>query len=274
MDKRDYMDSACCFDSSDWVKKPDAAPTPERLSVPDIIKGLDRLHAKGDEAAARLYLESWCLHANSIGDWRAEISILSELLGQYRRTGNEKEGLITVNRVTDLIERHNMGNTVSGATVLLNAATTLNCFGWTRRSLSLFEQVSRIYSENLDPMDYRFAGLYNNMALSYADMEDYPSAEHYFNRAIAVMKSCPRPENELAVTLCNKAEIYGKMGLGDEEIGDCLEQAWELLNSPELPRDSYHAFTASKCAPCFDYFGYFIYAMELRKRAEAIYEGT
>jgi len=68
--------------------------------------------------------------------------------------------------------------------------------------------------------------------------------------------------------------MYGRRDLEDERIGDCLEKAWECLNAPGLRRDGYHAFTISKCAPTFDYFGYFLYANELRKRSEAIYAGT
>ncbi len=53
-----------------------------------------------------------------------------------------------------------------------------------------------------------------------------------------------------------------------------MEQAWEYLNDPALPRNGYHAFTASKCIPSFDYFGYFLYSRELKERVERIYAGT
>ncbi len=272
MDKRDYMENSCCFDSSHWTKKPDTAPTAEKLSVPDIIGGLDALYEQGRENEAQLYLENWRRRAADCGDWRAELSIVSELLGQYRRSGDAQKGISTVDEALNLIREHGMTDTVSGATVMLNAATTLKCFAQAERSLKLFEHVSRVYSAKLDPMDYRFGGLYNNMALSFADMEDYGRAELYFKRAMTVIESCPKPENELAVSLCNMAELYGRQDMEDERIEQCLEKAWELLNSPNVVKDGYHAFTISKCAPCFDYFGYFLYAMELRKRAENIYE--
>ena len=49
-----------------------------------------------------------------------------------------------------------------------------------------------------------------------------------------------------------------------------MEAAWENLNTPALPRDGYHAFTISKCFPSFDHFGYFLWAKELKERAERI----
>ncbi len=274
MDKRDYMENACCFDSSLWTKKPDASPTAQKLSVPDIISGLDALYEQGRENEAQLYLEDWRQRAVHCGDWRAELSIVSELLGQYRRSGDAAKGIAAVEAALKLIDEHGMADTVSGATVMLNAATTLKCFSQAKRSLGLFEHVSRVYSTKLDPMDYRFGGLYNNMALSLADMGDYDRAELYFKRAMTVIESCPKPENELAVTLCNMAEMYGRRDMEDERIEQCLDKAWALLNSPKVARDGYHAFTISKCASCFDYFGFFLYAMELKKRAENIYESN
>ncbi len=120
-------------------------------------------------------------------------------------------------------------------------------------------------------MDYRFGGLYNNMALSCADVGDVESAEKYFLLAMRIIEKTKDPENDLAVTLCNMAELYASVSPEDARIERCLDKAWEYLNAPSLPRDGYHAFTISKCAPCFDYFGFFLYAKTLRERAAKIY---
>ena len=157
---------------------------------------------------------------------------------------------------------------------MLNAATTLKCFGRAAESVPVFEHVCRVYAAKLSPEDYRFGGLYNNMALSYADMGDYDKAERHFKLAMSVIKRCENPDNELAVTLCNMAEMYYKIDHEDAHIEQCMEAAWEHLNAPDLPRDGYHAFTISKCAPSFDYFGYFLYAKQLKERAAKIYAGA
>ena len=163
---------------------------------------------------------------------------------------------------------------MSGATVMLNAATTMKCFGQTEASIPVFSHVCRVYAQNLDPMDYRFAGLYNNMALSCADAGRYEEAERYYQLAMKIMSKLPAGENEIAVTLCNLAELYDRQDHEDMRIGQCMERAWEVLNTPGLPRDGYHAFSISKCVPSFDYFGYFLWAKELKERAEKIYGGT
>lgn len=274
MEMKDYIESRCCFDAAAYKKAPDAAPTAEKLNVPEIIRGLDALYEQGRENSAQDYLEGWLRLSREKGDWRCELSMLSELLGQYRRSGDRDKGLECVRQALELVEKHSMSDTLSGATVQLNAATTLKCFGRAEEALALFRRVSRVYSDKLDPLDYRFAGLYNNMALALTDKGEYKSAEQYFLRAMAVMEHCPGGENELAVSCCNLAELYGRQDMEDVRIGQRLEMAWDYLNSDGLKKDGYHAFTISKCAPCFDYFGYFLYAGELRERAKRIYEGT
>ena len=268
------MEPVCCFDAREYTGVPDPRPCPRALDVPEVIKELDALYENGRDSQAERFLEAQREKASLAGDWRGELSMLSELMGQYRRSKNEEKGLMAVEDGLRLIREHNMGQTLSGATVMLNAATTMKCFGQAESSIPVFSHVCRVYAQNLDPMDYRFAGLYNNMALSCADAGRYEEAERYYQLAMKIMSKLPAGENEIAVTLCNLAELYDRQDHEDMRIGQCMERAWEVLNTPGLPRDGYHAFNIAKCAPSFDYFGYFLWAKELKERAEKIYGGT
>ncbi len=78
----------------------------------------------------------------------------------------------------------------------------------------------------------------------------------------------------MAVTWCSLAELYDRQDPLDERVGDCVERAWAALNTPDLPRDGYHTISIEKCLPCFDRFGFFIYARELRERVASIRGGT
>lgn len=267
----DYMESCCCFDASLYTGTPDTQPCPKAVDVPDLIQKLDALYEAGKEAEAGILLDEMLLLSRNAGDWRAELSLLGEQCGQCRRSGEREKALAAIARILQLIREHRMGSTVSAATTLLNAATTLKCFGMARQSLPFFEQVSRVYGKSLDPSDYRFAGLFNNMALSYADVGEYGKAESLFRAAMKVIEHCEKPQNELAVSLCNLAELYYKQDVEDARVDQCMEQAWVYLNDPALPKDGYHAFTISKCAPSFEYFGFFLYAKELKERAAKIY---
>lgn len=268
------MEPVCCFDAREYTGVPDTRPCPRALDVPEVIKELDALYENGRDSQAERFLEAQREKASLAGDWRGELSMLSELMGQYCRSKNKEKGMKSVEDGLRLIREHNLGQTLSGATVMLNAATTMKCFGQTEVSIPVFSHVCRVYAQNLDPMDYRFAGLYNNMALSCADAGRYEEAERYYQLAMKIMSKLPAGENEIAVTLCNLAELYDRQDHEDMRIGQCMERAWEVLNTPGLPRDGYHAFNIAKCAPSFDYFGYFLWAKELKERAEKIYGGT
>ena len=270
----DHIDPICPFDASQYTGTPDAEPVGRTIPVRERIARLDALYNAGREEEGGELLERSRAEARELGDWRGELSMLSELMGHYRRSMDEQKGLQAVADGLAIVRERHLGSTVSGATVMLNAATTMKCFGRAEESLPVFRHVARVYADNLAPEDYRFAGLYNNMALSYADVGDAANAERHFRLAMQVISRCPNPENELAVTLCNLAELYDKQDPEDARIADCMEQAWEVLNAPSLPRDGYHAFTVSKCIPSFDYFGFFLYAEELRQRMKEIYERT
>jgi len=264
----------CCFDTSEYTGVPDTEPCPRALDVPAIIRGLDALYAQSREAEAQDYLERHLGEARELGDWRAELALTSELLGQYRRSMDEEKGLAAVEKALALIKAHRLGRTVSGATVLLNAATTLCCFGQNAEALPIFRHVSRVYADELDPQDYRFAGLYNNMANAHAALGEPEQAEDMFRRAIRVMETLPDGGCEIAVTLCSLAELYDAADPEDPRITEALERAWETLDDPNLPRGGYYAFMASKCVPVFDRLGFFLYAHDLKERIDKIHERT
>lgn len=250
-----FNEAACCFDASLYTGTPDTVPCAQSLDTKSIIAGLDKLLFSGDDAAAGEYLDRWCQRAQEVGDWRTELTLQSELMGFHRRTSDKNAAMAAVERGLELIREHRLGSTVSGATIFLNAATTLKAYGMAERSIPMFVQTCRVYSQTLDPLDYRFGGLYNNMALSYADIGEYDAAEGYYKKALGVIVHCDTPQNELAVTYCNLAELYERMGR-EADIAKALNLALDNLRSPALPYDGYYDFTVSKCLPTFEHFGY------------------
>ncbi|MBR5451962.1 MAG: tetratricopeptide repeat protein [Clostridia bacterium] len=245
-----------------------------KINVPDFLKTLDRLFASENLEKAEQLLESTLEKARSLGDWSAEISILSEMMGFYRRNNKADKGLKAVQDGLALIEKHSLKSSVSGATVMLNAATTLKAFGKAAEGIPVFKAAERTFNDKLDPNDYRFAGLYNNMALSYVDTDDLKSAEEYYLRALSILSTCENGECEMAVTYCNMAYMYHKADPEDERINKVMSRAEECLESQKVARDGYYAFTASKCYSAFEYFGFFVYADKLKKISEKIYESN
>jgi len=58
----------------------------------------------------------------------------------------------------------------------------------------------------------------------------------------------------------------------EKQIFEWVDKAYDLLTESDAAHDGYYAFVCEKCAPSFSYYGYFLAAQELNKRAESIYE--
>ena len=207
------------------------------MNVLRVIEKLDELNNSGHEKEGEKHLEKWLEEARAEKDWKAELTILGELLGQYRRTLNEECGLQTADKVLKILDEHNMRATGSGATILINAATTMKAFGKTNESIPLFEEAEQTYVACLNKDDYRFAPLYNNMALSFAEVGDIEKAEDYFYRALEHLERIDNSECDRAVTYCNLAEMT--------ENENYLKKAAQCLK--EAKKDAYYYFTLSKC---------------------------
>lgn len=207
------------------------------MDVRRVIYGLDELNNTGREAEGEKYLEKWLKEARAERDWKSEVSILSELLGQYRRTMNAEAAKTAIAQTLQIIDEKGMGESATGATILLNAATTMKCFAMSEKALPIFEKVEEVYNKTLESGDYRFSGLYNNMALVYADLGQTDKAEDYFYRALDELEQIESSECDRAVTYCNLADLTGNENYLDKAV-DCFRKA---------RKDSYYDFTFSKC---------------------------
>ena len=91
------------------------------------------------------------------------------------------------------------------------------------------------------------------------------------------MAAVPNGVLEQAITclnIANAEEAEKGMEAAEPRIFELLDKAYDLLNTPDVTHDGYYAFVCEKCAPTFAYYGYFMDAEELTKRAEAIYAGN
>ena len=244
------------------------------LSGETVVKELDRLldMDRGDEADRWL---SDCLEiCRSQGDWQTELTVLNEMMGFYRNRGDRDRGLAAVRDGIGLLSRQQIVESVTAATTYLNGATTLKAFGKTEESLPYYEEAERLYEKFLLPGDYRFAGLYNNLALALSDTGDYQNAEAYFMDAMAIMETLPESRLEIGVTYVNLAVLYDRWQQDEKKTSAFLKKAWECFEDPSVKRNAYYAFNCRKCAGTFGYYGFFLMEEELGRRAEEIYQSN
>lgn len=269
LEKEDWEEPMCCFRPNAAAKELHAGQSGR--SVHEVIREYDRLIALDAGEDAGRFLEFWQETFESGANWAAQITILNEMMGFYRNAGEAAKGLAASEKGIALIREHGMAETVSGGTTFLNAATTMKAFGKVKEAMPFYEEAFRAYGNSLDPSDYRFGSLFNNMALAWEDQGDYRKAEVYYRKAMEIMEAL-RPGSilEIAVTWVNLAVLYEKWGQ-DEKIDDCLERAICEFRSEDVLHDGYYAFNCRKCAKTFDHFGYFRMKKELLDEADRIY---
>lgn len=262
LNPEDYKEPSCKVCTTNFYNPNEDEPD-GRIPISRVIEKLDETLAKEDYEAADRLLSYWQQEAESLKDYSGELTVLSEMMGLYRRTNNKERGLWAVNRGFVLINAHNLDNLVSTATIFLNGATTLKHFGNPRKAIEWYQHVYEIYKDNLDPNDYNMAGLFNNMALSYVEVKDYDRAEKLYKQALKIMEHIAKDKKdkllEAAITLVNMAYLYFESSTFDscvQKTLECMDKAYEYFTNKEIPLNGYFAFCCSKSIPAFKYFGY------------------
>ena len=238
-----------------------------------IIAECDRLFNEEKMVELGEHLRKWRGEAQAIGDREGELGILSELMGHYRMLGDRERGLAAVRDGFTLLGKLGIAGSVSAGTILVNGATALQAFGEIDESLNYYKEAFRCYGAYLDPNDWRFAGLLNNMAAAYAAKHDLKYAEAYYRKALDVLKACGNLM-DAAVTHVNLAQMYAAEDRNDPRISVELELAVACFDDPAAVHDGYYAHTCRKCASAFGPLGFPEVEEELNWRADEYYAGN
>lgn len=244
------------------------------ISIDRVLGKLDEYLHRNDYASAEKHLSYWLSEARSEQNGGAELLILNERIGLYRKLGRRDEALLSVSEALATVEALGISHQVGAATTYLNAATAYCAFGMAEEGISLFERARAIYEAELAANDRRLGGLYNNMGLTLVELRRFDEARALYRKAISVMTACEGGDAEVAITYLNLATAAEReLGLlpADEQISEYLDLAEQFLERVVL-RDGNYAFACEKCATVFGYYGRFFYENELKERARRIYE--
>lgn len=249
-----------------------------RIPMTRIREKLDALEAAGNHDGAVRLLNYWLAEAQTVGDSTGEALIENEFVGLYRKAGEGEAALQHGDRALEMLAVSGLEETVTAATTRINVATACTAFGRAERAAELFEKARIIYEARLDPADGRLGGLYNNMGLCMIPLKRFSEGRVLFEKALEVMSRVPNGEGESAVTCLNLADLVSAEAeeKGDEdsliraaeETEGLVVRAWQLLNTPTLPRNAYDRFICGKCAPVMAFYGRLDWAEALQARAE------
>ncbi|MBR1822320.1 MAG: tetratricopeptide repeat protein [Clostridia bacterium] len=239
-----------------------------------VIEKMDAYMDRRDYAGAERHLLYWLEEARMGGDLRGMLMVRNELVGHYRKTEEWEKAMASADAALELLERLDFDNTISAGTTYVNIATMLNAYGDNARAIEYFEKARPLYEQSAATRPALLGGLYNNMALTCVSLKRFDEADALYDLAMDQMAKCQNGALEQAVTCLNRANLVeDRDGLeaGEHAIYELLEQASALLRTPELPRDGYYAYVCEKCAPTYDYYGWFAEASALNEEAERIY---
>ena len=236
---------------------------------------LDEYMSRRDYDGVTRHLRYWLEEARLGRDLRGELMLRNELVGHCRKTGNRDGAIEHGEAALSLIDRLELTGAIVDGTTCVNYATALNAFHENERALALFERARAVYEADSAVEPGLLGGLYNNMGLTCASLRRFDEAWTLYQEAMDQMAQAPNGALEQAVTCLNIANLIedqSGMEEGEGRIYEWLDHALELLDTPGIPRDGYYAFVCEKCAPTFEYYGYFADAARLLKTAEDIYE--
>lgn len=236
------------------------------------IAKLDECFDRNDMKAACEWIESRKKEARDIGDDRGLLTVLNEAVGYYRRTQKRGKADKAMRESLDLVEKLGLSQTLSGATIFINAATTLSFFGEEEKGLALYDKAAKVYEQEGRIETYEYAALLNNKAGALYTLKRYDEAERDWKKSIEILCKIGRHAGEIAISLVMLAHLtFNRDNTSYDRVESLLDEAWEYINSDDQSKDGNYAYVLRKCAPSFDYFKRRDEAEAMREVAKEIY---
>ena len=238
-----------------------------RIPIDRVLEKYDSYIEEKAYDRAKSHLSYWLEEARAGGDEAGELTMLDELMGHCRKNNAMNEALSIADSIIGKVEKYGFGDTVTGATAILNAGTVYRAAGQNEKSVYHYSLAEKTYEELLDEKDDRLGGLYNNYASALTEVGDYLKAENRFKKALKIMDGTKNGKLECAITYLNLADFYEKRDgseKGEALIDEMLDKAYELLSDDSVERNGYYEFVVDKCIPAYDHFGQFVRGAELR----------
>lgn len=218
--------------------------------------------------------------ALEIGDRGSAVTLLNELIGFCRETGQAEKSYYYGEVVLSLLQEMGLSGTLPFATSVLNIASAYRAGGRLEDAMTCYRAVEQIYSQVLEPGDMLVASLYNNKALLYQEMGEFEAAGAYLERALQIALQHPERYYEQASSYANLAATYLQLGK-EEQAVDCFQRAIAMFEAHGVRDAHYCAALASLATYLFqkEEYGraeeYFVKAMrgieESLGRTEAYY---
>ncbi len=212
------------------------------MDIQKTLEELDFLFVSKRHLEVEEFLLSHIRQAMEEGDDSSYITLLNECIGYYRDAGMYEKSVNTCQKVEEFLKNKGMSNTIPYATTMLNIANAYRAAGIHRESFEYYKQVESLYQGNLDSNDFRYASLNNNLSLLYQEVGDFENACQCLYKALAIVKTYPDAQIELATTHTNLAASLLQLERqgAQEEALEHLKLARNIFEQEE-PRDFHYS---------------------------------
>ncbi len=216
----------------------------EEGNMEDILQQIDRLLEENKGPQAQMLMEEGLERALQSGDRGGAVTLLNELIGFCRETGQAEKSYYYGEAVLNLLQEMGLSGTLPFATSVLNIASAYRAGGRLEDAMTCYRAVEQIYSQVLEPGDMLVASLYNNKALLYQEMGEYEAAYAYLEKALEIALQHPERYYEQASSYANLAATCLQLGK-EERAAECFGKAIAIFEAHGVRDAHYCAALAS-----------------------------
>lgn len=210
------------------------------MTTNEFIQRLDGLFAAQEYTKVEPFMLSALEEAKEKEDYGLYLSVGNEMIGYYRSISQFQKAYQISEDMLLLMEELQMDQSAEFATVLLNTATAYSFDENFEMALQFYRRAEQIYHLLVNPNDYLFAGLYNNMSSLMEKMDRNEEALELLMKALGILQNYPDRQMEAATNFTNLGLLYLKTG--DYESGKkCVMQAINMFEALDTPASHYSA---------------------------------
>lgn len=216
----------------------------------ELLRQIDRLLDENKGVQAQALMEESLERALQSGDRESAVTLLNELIGFCRETGQTEKSYYYGEAVLNILQDMGLAGTLPFATSVLNIASAYRAGGRLEDAMTCYLAVEQIYRQALEPDDMLVASLYNNKALLYQEMGDFENACAYLEQALEIALRHPERYYEQASSYANLAATCLQLGR-EEQAVDCFQKAIALFETHGVRDAHYWAALSSLAAYLF-----------------------
>ena len=218
------------------------------MNINKILKEYDNMFGIKSLEEIENFLKNKINESYDEEDYSSSITLLNEIIGFCRDTGQKDKGISYCKQVTLLLDDMKLNGTVGYAISILNVANCYRAFGMFNDSLKLYENVEDIYKNEFSKNDFHYASLYNNWGILYQEMKKYEDAKELLTKALYIVDQYPEAIIEQAVTRTNLAAVILKMDEKQEFFDLTMQYLQQAIDIFEMDGGKDFHYSASLSA--------------------------